>query len=122
MLEILPVEFCTQFLEEISNFEAWCHDNHIGIHRPNSMNQYGAILDEFGFKSVLEELTTFLRPLFVLLYGEANGNVHSHHGFVVEYELGKDLNLNFHVDDAQVCKYKQNAFTPQIGGISIPQL
>ena len=103
MLEILPVEFCVQLLEEITNFEIWCYNNKLFIDRPNSMNKFGAILDQFGFQTVFNELTEFLRPLFILLFGEDNGNVESHHGFAVEYELGKDVNLGFHVDDAQVC-------------------
>jgi hypothetical protein len=27
---------------------------------------------------------------------------HRHHGFVVSYEMGKDVSLGFHVDDAEV--------------------
>ena len=102
MLEILPIDFCIQLLEEIANYESWCQGNQLSIHRPNSMNNYGAILDEFGFNPVLKEFTKFVTPLFTLLYGEEMGDVDSHHGFVVEYELGKDVNLGFHVDDAQV--------------------
>ncbi|KAI6649528.1 hypothetical protein LOD99_6694 [Oopsacas minuta] len=102
MIEILPIEFCNQLLEEVANYESWCHGNQLSIHRPNTMNSYGAILDEFGFEPVLQELTDFIGPIFKLLYGEDTGNVGSHHGFVVEYELGKDLNLGFHVDDSQV--------------------
>ena len=103
MVEMLPAEFCRHLLEEISHYESWCHDNQLAIHRPNSMNKYGAILDEFGFRNVFDELTSYLRPIFIILYGENIGSVNGHHGFAVEYEIGKDLKLGFHVDDAQVC-------------------
>jgi len=51
--DILKPEFCSQLLEEVLWFEAWCEKQQVTINRPNSMNNYGAVLDDFGFDSFL---------------------------------------------------------------------
>lgn len=52
---MLAVKCCHEVLEEVDHFERWCKDNKLRINRPNTMNRYGAILDDFGFESVLNE-------------------------------------------------------------------
>ena len=44
----------------------------------------------------------YVQPLATLLYPLLGHALDSHHSFVVEYELGKDTNLGFHVDDSEV--------------------
>ena len=50
-----------------------------------------------------------MQPSATILYPSLLGRkeeqlqLDGHHGFVVEYELGKDINLGFHVDDSEVC-------------------
>ena len=44
-----------------------------------------------------------VQPFATFLYPVLGQQLDSHHGFVVEYELGKDVNLGFHVDDSEVC-------------------
>ena len=43
-----------------------------------------------------------VQPFATFLYPLLGQGLDSHHGFVVEYELGKDINLGFHVDDSEV--------------------
>jgi len=70
------------------------------------MNNYGAILDHFGFKKALSELVSqVIQPLADCLYPPEFSKKHgldSHHGFLVEYELGKDTKLDFHRDDSEI--------------------
>jgi hypothetical protein len=102
--DILKPEFCNQLLEEVMWFEAWCAKQHVTIQRPNSMNNYGAILDDFGFDSFLNHLITeYITPLSTLLFNDVGGDsLDEHHGFVVEYKMGKDESLNLHSDDSDV--------------------
>jgi len=44
-LEIFNLEFCKQLIEETDHFE---HSG-LPISRPNTMNNYGVVLDEIGF-------------------------------------------------------------------------
>eukprot|EP01089_Gocevia_fonbrunei_P020042 TRINITY_DN7311_c0_g2_i1.p1 TRINITY_DN7311_c0_g2~~TRINITY_DN7311_c0_g2_i1.p1 ORF type:complete len:124 (-),score=30.28 TRINITY_DN7311_c0_g2_i1:482-853(-) len=53
---MLDHEFCSQFLEEVEWFENWSDKNKFNVQRPNSMNNYGAILDDFGFENTLNDL------------------------------------------------------------------
>ena len=43
-----------------------------------------------------------VQPFAAFLYPHLGQGLDGHHGFVVEYELGKDINLGFHVDDSEV--------------------
>lgn len=49
----------------------------------------------------------YVQPFATILYPSVVGGAEldEHHGFVVEYELGKDINLGFHVDDSEVLYY-----------------
>lgn len=100
--DMFDAPFCELFLEEVDHFEHWCQQNELAVHRPNSMNQYGAILDDFGFERVLNELTRqYMNPLCAAVYPHIGGTLDSHHAFIVEYEIGKDTKLDFHVDDSE---------------------
>ena len=102
--DILKPDFCNQLLEEVMWFEAWCEKQQVTINRPNSMNNYGAVLDDFGFDSFLSCLMTeYISPLSTLLFNDVGGDsLDEHHGFVVEYRMGKDESLDFHSDDSDV--------------------
>jgi len=102
--DMLTMEFCNKLLEEIGYFEKWCSANGLTIERPNSMNNYGAILDDFGFYNILEEwVDQFITPFAKILWPHlADETFDTHHGFVVEYKIGKDIDLGFHVDDSEV--------------------
>src|SRR5687768_1964605 len=68
------------------------------------LNRYGPILDEFGFYDLLQDFTAQIAtPLSKMLYPQYGADsLDSHHGFVVEYKIGKDVDLGFHIDDSEV--------------------
>eukprot|EP01130_Rhizamoeba_saxonica_P015846 TRINITY_DN7180_c0_g1_i2.p1 TRINITY_DN7180_c0_g1~~TRINITY_DN7180_c0_g1_i2.p1 ORF type:complete len:428 (-),score=83.20 TRINITY_DN7180_c0_g1_i2:42-1325(-) len=98
--QLFTKEFCDKFLQEIEHFEKTSPV----VNRPNSMNNYGVILDEFGFYPFLQELLDiYITPLAHLLYPEwGTRNISSHHGFVVEYQIGKDHDLDYHMDQSAI--------------------
>lgn len=97
-------QFCEALLEEVACFETWCSRSELSVIRPNSMNNYGAVLDTFGFQPFLQQLMLeYVTPLAASYYRDAGGaSLDRHHGFVVEYEQGKDVSLDFHVDASDV--------------------
>jgi hypothetical protein len=56
--DFLKPEFCAKILEEVQNFRS----EYPELNVPNSMNNYGVVLDEMGLYSVLQ--VKFLRFLF----------------------------------------------------------
>ncbi|KAG9147829.1 hypothetical protein Leryth_003429 [Lithospermum erythrorhizon] len=102
--EMLQPKICAKLVEEVENFEKWVHETRFRIMRPNTMNKYGAVLDDFGLESMLEKLMDdFIRPISKVFFSEVGGaTLDSHHGFVVEYGTDKDIDLGFHVDDSEV--------------------
>ncbi|XP_015876721.2 2-oxoglutarate and iron-dependent oxygenase domain-containing protein CP2 [Ziziphus jujuba] len=102
--EMLQPNFCEMLLTEVENFERWVHETKFRIMRPNTMNKYGAVLDDFGLETMLEKLLDdFIRPISRVFFPEVGGStLDSHHGFVVEYGIDRDVELGFHVDDSEV--------------------
>jgi hypothetical protein len=65
----------------------------------------GAILDDFGFKNMLDEvMKKYISPFANLLFPEwiGTGGLDSHHGFVVKYKIGEDEDLDFHMDESEI--------------------
>ncbi|KAH9802172.1 2-oxoglutarate and iron-dependent oxygenase domain-containing protein CP2 [Citrus sinensis] len=102
--EMLQPRFCELLLAEVENFEKWVNEAKFRIMRPNTMNKYGAVLDDFGLETMLDKLMeTYIRPLSKVFFAEVGGStLDSHHGFVVEYGKDRDVDLGFHVDDSEV--------------------
>lgn len=102
--DMLQPQFCDLLLKEVENIEKWVCDTKCKIMRPNIMNRYGAVLDDFGMENMLQKLMEdFVRPIAKVLFPEVGGStLDSHHGFVVQYGIDKDVDLGFHVDDAEV--------------------
>ncbi|GAV65741.1 2OG-FeII_Oxy domain-containing protein [Cephalotus follicularis] len=102
--EMLQPQFCELLLSEVENFERWVHETKLRIMRPNTMNKYGAVLDDFGMETMLDEfLDQFILPISRVFFPEVGGStLDSHHGFVVEYGIDRDVELGFHVDDSEV--------------------
>jgi len=80
-------------IEEVDNFER----SGLPVMRPNSMNNYGVILDEIGMTPFLAKLRDdYVSPFARLLYPEASGDsLDHHHGFIVQYKIGEDWTLIF---------------------------
>jgi hypothetical protein len=102
--DMLRPSVCREILEEIDSFEEWMAQAELPVVRPNTMNNYGAVLDTFGMGPMLQELMQgYVQPLAALVYPEVGGgSLDEHHGFVVEYQIGKDTELDFHVDASDV--------------------
>ncbi|XP_023550033.1 uncharacterized PKHD-type hydroxylase At1g22950-like [Cucurbita pepo subsp. pepo] len=102
--EMLQPQFCEKLLSEVESFERWVHETKFRIMRPNTMNKYGAVLDDFGLETMLDKLMDdFIRPISRVFFPEVGGaTLDSHHGFVVEYGIDRDVELGFHVDDSEV--------------------
>ncbi|KAI3720077.1 hypothetical protein L6452_20987 [Arctium lappa] len=102
--DMLQPRFCEMLLSEVENFEKWVHETKFRIMRPNTMNKYGAVLDDFGMESMLEKLMEdFVRHISKIFFLDVGGySLDSHHGFVVEYGMDRDVELGFHVDDSEV--------------------
>ncbi|VAH76722.1 unnamed protein product [Triticum turgidum subsp. durum] len=101
---MLQPNFCDMLLEEVENFEKWVHAMKFKIMRPNTMNKYGAVLDDFGLEAMLNQfMEEFIAPISKVFYPEVGGGtLDSHHAFVVEYGKDRDVELGFHVDDSEV--------------------
>lgn len=102
--EMFQPQFCELLLSEVKNFEQWVNEVRFRIMRPNTMNKYGAVLDDFGLETMLDKLMEqFVRPISKVFFHEVGGStLDSHHGFVVEYGNDRDVDLGFHVDDSEV--------------------
>ncbi|KFK39158.1 hypothetical protein AALP_AA3G207800 [Arabis alpina] len=104
VFDMLQPSFCEMMLSEIDNIEKWVGETKFRIMRPNTMNKYGAVLDDFGLDTMLDRLMEgFIRPISKVFFNDVGGaTLDSHHGFVVEYGENRDVDLGFHVDDSEV--------------------
>ncbi|XP_028185813.1 uncharacterized PKHD-type hydroxylase At1g22950-like isoform X1 [Glycine soja] len=104
--EMLQPQFCKKLMSEVDHFERWVHGTKLKIMRPNAMNKnkHGVILDDFAFEAMLDRfMCDFIRPISQVFYPELGGSsLDSHHGFVVEYGINKDVELGLHEDEAEV--------------------
>ncbi|XP_073142985.1 2-oxoglutarate and iron-dependent oxygenase domain-containing protein CP2-like isoform X1 [Henckelia pumila] len=102
--EMVQPRLCEMLLAEVENFEKWVHETKFRIMRPNTMNKYGAVLDDFGMETMLDKvMEDFIRPISKFFFPEVGGStLDAHHGFVVQYGMNRDVDLGFHVDDAEV--------------------
>lgn len=92
-------QFCKDFLEEIENFES----TGLPLVKPNTMNNYGVVLEELGFNSFFDTLREkYMKPFMSLLYGQLGAHVDSQHPFIVQYKLSEDKHLDFHYDESEV--------------------
>ncbi len=85
--DMLRPRFCAELLEEAACFEQWCAQTELPLLRPNTMNNYGTVLDSFGFAPALQQLMAeYVLPFSALFYPDVGGDsLDSHHGFIVEY-------------------------------------
>ncbi|KAJ0447661.1 putative oxoglutarate/iron-dependent dioxygenase [Helianthus annuus] len=102
--DMLQPRFCEMLLPEVENFEKWICETNFKVMRPNTMNKFGAVLDDFGMDSMLDNLMEdFIRHISKLFFSDVGGYaLDSHHGFVIQYGFNRDTDLGFHVDDSEV--------------------
>lgn len=71
---------------------------------PNSMKEYGVVLDDPSLQTTLQKFVEyFIRPISRFYFIEVGGStLDSNHSFVVEYGTDRNVDLDFYVDDAKV--------------------
>ena len=97
-------EICDMLIAETKNFIKYCEEQNVEVHRPNSMNKYGIILNLMGMRQILTNLQqTYLWPISKILFPiEASSFTDDHHSFIVSYAPDKDRALDMHTDDSDV--------------------
>ncbi|MCP4139106.1 MAG: hypothetical protein GY755_02255, partial [Chloroflexi bacterium] len=92
--------------DELDNYEK-CKD--LPKQRPNSMNDYGVVLNYIGLEPFITDLCdNFLNIIaeWMFPFKDTNftyfGTLDHHHTFTVEYELNGDIFLDMHVDDSEI--------------------
>merc|ERR1719199_1967065 len=83
---IFTAEFCDLLLAEVFNFYA----SGLPASRPNSMNNYGIILNEIGLEPFITELQRMLQPIGEIFFPGAGYMWDGHHCFIVRYREGED--------------------------------
>jgi len=95
-------DFCKMFLEELDSYYA----SGLPIDRPNSMNNYGIIVNNIGMQPVISAVQrAVLQPIASLLHptqAREGRGFDGHHSFLVQYKAGQDLGLDMHTDDSDV--------------------
>ena len=79
-------EYCTQFLSELDNYYA----SGLPIRRPNSMNNYGIIVNEIGMEPMIDALQkSVLQPLARVLYPVEGACLDHHHSFTTALPVSR---------------------------------
>jgi len=89
---------CDALIEEVENFQS----TGLPARRPNSMNNYGLILNEIGLRPSLSALQAAVHPLARALFPTEGASFDGHHTFVVSYKPTEDRGLDMHTDDSDV--------------------
>ncbi|KAL7535598.1 hypothetical protein ACHAXR_006597 [Thalassiosira sp. AJA248-18] len=96
-------DFVRMFNEEINNFYDVSERENIPVRRPNSMNNYGVIVNEIGMRPLISSFQhDYLWPLSRHLFPMEASQFDSHHSFIVRYRAEEDLGLDMHTDDSDV--------------------
>ena len=97
--DMLTHEFCDRLLAELEHYEA----SGLPVARPNSMNNYGVILNTIGMEATMDDLQRkYVAPLAQMLFPVEGEHVDHHHAFMVTYKQGEDLGLDMHTDACDV--------------------
>lgn len=95
---LLTDETCDRLFCEVEAFQA----SGLPARRPNSMNNYGVILNEIGLRESLSALQAHLAPLARALFPIEGASLDRHHSFCVSYKAHEDAGLDMHTDDSDV--------------------
>ncbi|CAK9053403.1 unnamed protein product [Durusdinium trenchii] len=81
---VFTLEFCTLLMEEIRNF----YGSKLPARRPNSMNNYGIILNEIGLEPMIFDLQdALIQPLASVLFPLEGSELESHHSFTIRFNV-----------------------------------
>jgi hypothetical protein len=87
--------------EELKNFYELSEKYNVDVRRPNSMNNYGVILNEIGMRPMISALQQqYIWPLARVLFPKEGQQFDDHHSFIVRYQADEDLGLDMHTDDS----------------------
>lgn len=95
---LLRDDCCDRLIEEIEHFQT----TGLPARRPNSMNNYGLILNEIGLRHSLDALQALIHPLARSLFPVEGAVFDGHHSFCVSYKPDEDRGLDMHSDDSDV--------------------
>ncbi|KAL3937850.1 MAG: hypothetical protein SGARI_001971 [Bacillariaceae sp.] len=87
--------------DELNNFYALTKIHKVDVKRPNSMNNYGIILNDIGMRPMISALQQqYIWPLAKVLFPVEGNQLDDHHSFIVRYQANEDLGLDMHTDDS----------------------
>ncbi|CAG2101586.1 unnamed protein product [Medioppia subpectinata] len=98
---IFTEDFCRKFVEEIDNF----NDSPMPKTRPNTMNNYGILLNELGFdEHFLTPLREhYLNPMAKVFFPDWLGaGLDTHRAFTIKYSATADAELFTHYDNSEI--------------------
>jgi hypothetical protein len=101
--DLFSLSFCDALLKELDNYEA----SGLPQRRPNTMNNYGLVVNEMGMQPLMDSLLTLVAPVAKKLFHTepvVYGLDH-HHSFIVQYksnQLKGDRGLDMHHDASEV--------------------
>lgn len=99
----LSDEFIRLFTEELAHFYAMAAEFDLEVRRPNSMNNYGVIVNDIGMRNLISNFQQrYLLPLAQRLFPVEGAHLDDHHSFIVRYQADEDLGLDMHTDDSDV--------------------
>jgi len=102
---LLDPVVCAQLADEVDHFNFWAKREGIEVDRPNSMNDYGVVLNDIGFLPAMDRaMAAVVGPLARQLLPEVlhQAEFGSQHSFIVRYAAGEDLDLKPHADDSDI--------------------
>jgi len=103
VFDMLTAQVCRDLIIELENYEKCAKDFDLPLRRPNSMNNYGLVLNEIGFRKVLNEfIRIYVTPLLQLYFPQYAKDINHHHSFVVKYAVKEDELLDTHIDSSLV--------------------
>jgi len=95
---LLCGETCDRLIDEVEAFQK----SGLPARRPNSMNNYGLILNEIGLRPSLDALQAAFWPVARSLFPVEGERFDNHHAFCVSYKPNEDRGLDMHTDDSDV--------------------
>jgi hypothetical protein len=101
-LPVLTDAACTLFVQELNHLDQQAD---IPKKRPNSMNNYGVVLDDMGMDACMDALMrAVVVPLTYALFPARFPHLEldTHHAFIVKYRADQDKALSTHVDTSDV--------------------
>ncbi|XP_019245179.1 PREDICTED: uncharacterized PKHD-type hydroxylase At1g22950-like [Nicotiana attenuata] len=101
--DMLQPRFCEMMMAEVEHFENWIRETDLVVKRRRTTTTMSTCVNDFGLHQMLDKLMEdFICPISEVFLAEFGGStLDSHDGFV-EYGTDNDVDLGFHVDDADV--------------------